>query len=130
MRLGRTKASHLTALASGLSLLLVAGACDSLGPVVCTDQFVYGIVLSAVDAVSKSPVSEGLQGITIQGSVSAPMEGSGGTLVGAGETSGNFTVVVTAPGYKLWTRTNVEVTGDQCHVRTVHLTAELEPLEP
>jgi hypothetical protein len=55
------------------------------------------------------------------------MEVYGNTLLGAGEQAGKYAIVVSASGYKLWTRTDVEVTEDECHVKTVPLTARLVP---
>ena len=41
------------------------------------------------------------------------------------ERRGTYAVTVRASGYAPWTRTGVAVTGDQCHVATVSLTARL-----
>lgn len=41
------------------------------------------------------------------------------------ERRGTYTVSVSAAGYSTWTKSGVEVSGDQCHVSTVSLTARL-----
>jgi hypothetical protein len=43
------------------------------------------------------------------------------------ENAGGYTVTVEQAGYRPWTRTNVRVTSDACHVKTVSLTALLQP---
>lgn len=126
MKWAGTKGRKRRLCSIGLPLLLLTASCDVVdNRIVCTSEFVYGIVVKVVDAATGAPVAEGLQGVTIQGSTSVPMEGYGNTLMGAGETSGTFAVVVTAPGYAVWTQTDVEVTSDECHVRPVRLDAEL-----
>jgi hypothetical protein len=43
------------------------------------------------------------------------------------ERAGAYAVTVEQTGYRPWTRTNVSVTRDECHVKTVFLTALLQP---
>ena len=66
---------------------------------------------------------------TIRGSRSDPMEVFGNTLLGAGEQAGVFDVVVTAPGYEIWTQAQVRVREDECHVIPVQLDADLVQVE-
>jgi hypothetical protein len=47
-------------------------------------------------------------------------------LSSAGERAGTYDLTIRSPGYRDWTRTGVEVTKDQCHVRPVTLTARLQ----
>ena len=49
------------------------------------------------------------------------------SLVAAGERAGTYAVTVTRDGYEAWTRFDVEVDEDECHVIPVTLLAELEP---
>jgi hypothetical protein len=49
-----------------------------------------------------------------------------GTYPLAYEKPGTYEVTVQQTGYRLWTRTNVQVTRDECHVQTVSLTALLQ----
>ena len=48
-------------------------------------------------------------------------------LGGANEHAGLFTVTVTKSGYRDWTKSDVRVTADECHVNTTKLTALLQP---
>lgn len=106
--------------------MAVAG-CDVLGPRTCTTEFVYGIVVTAIDADTRVPVIEGLSGVTVEDGLTSEMEVISNMLYGAGENEGLHAVVVTAPGYDLWTRNNVRVQGGPCHVTTIDLTAPLQP---
>jgi hypothetical protein len=45
----------------------------------------------------------------------------------AHERAGTYTVTVERDGYRPWSRSGVRVTKDECHVRTVALTARLQP---
>lgn len=50
-----------------------------------------------------------------------------GTYALAYEKPGTYAVTVEQTGYRLWTRGNVPVTRDECHVQTVSLTAPIQP---
>ena len=102
--------------------------CDVLSPRSCTTEFVYGIVVTAVDWTSGAPISDGLAGVTVKAGVTSDMVVAGNLLYGAGEDEGVHSLVVTAPGYELWTRDGVRVEGDECHVTTNELTAPLRPV--
>jgi len=119
-------------------LILVVGprSCITDG-VVCTAQVVYGINITVTDLATGSPPSEATllaRSGTFTDSVGprAPFQWvANGPLVlslsTAGERAGVYSVVVRSPGYRDWTRSGIRVTGDQCHVRPVNLTAELLP---
>lgn len=49
------------------------------------------------------------------------------TLIGADERTGRYVVHVDADGYQAWDTTGVQVTADECHVRTARFTAALDP---
>jgi hypothetical protein len=44
------------------------------------------------------------------------------------ERAGTYTVTVRHDGYRPWQRRNVRVSRDECHVQTVRLRAELQPV--
>ncbi|MGD8320233.1 MAG: carboxypeptidase-like regulatory domain-containing protein [Gemmatimonadota bacterium] len=111
--------------------LLAFGCSSSLDPVVCTDEARPGIVLQVVDPISAAPILTGVT-VTFQDgdytetytSASAPS----GTFSGAYERPGTYVVAAAKDGFETWIRTGVEVTADQCHVKTVQLQAVLQPL--
>ena len=46
-------------------------------------------------------------------------------LTGAPERPGTYDILVEAPGYTPWVRSDVRVTADRCHVRPVSFVARL-----
>ena len=105
--------------ATGLS------GCDIVDPVACTDEFVLGLHVEAVDSLDGDPVTQGLAGFALQGDYAEEMEGFENQLFGAGERPGTYAVLVTAPGFRPWVRTGVRVQEGRCHVVPVKLTARL-----
>jgi hypothetical protein len=113
-------------------------AADTCGPtaVFCTDDFKYGLNITVVDSATGSPPAEA----TLLASSGAfrdsvgpiePFQAVGdGPLVlilsTAGERPGVYSVVVRSPGYHDWTRSGIEVTADECHVRPVSVIARLQ----
>jgi hypothetical protein len=98
-------------------------------PIVCTDQFVYGLTVHVVDATTGLPVSDGLSGNLQDGGYSEAMMAFGSDLVGAGERAGTYSISVVASGYTEWTMGGIVVTADECHVIPVGLEARLQAAE-
>lgn len=44
----------------------------------------------------------------------------------AGERSGRYSILVQTPGYLDWSTSNIQVRKDECHVKTVRITARLK----
>lgn len=113
----------------GIPLLAVvsAFACTNLvsDPIVCTAEFVYGVHITAVAASDGSPVTFGLAGELSEGSYSEAMAATGNELVGAGERAGTYAATVDADGFETWTRSDIVVAENECHVIPVSITAEL-----
>ncbi|NNF14965.1 MAG: hypothetical protein HKN72_17195 [Gemmatimonadetes bacterium] len=112
---------------AALVLTVAFASCDVVGPRACTAEFVYGIVVTVVDAETGAPVTEGLSGVTVEDGVTTEMDIADNVLFGAGENEGVHAVVIAADGYDLWTRNGVRVAGGPCHVTTVELTAPMTP---
>ena len=92
---------------SRLLLLGIFTGCDgSTGPVMCT----------------KMTLNEGAYFESTVGIEDNSM------LIGAPERAGTYIVTVARSGYHTWIQTDVVVTADECHVQTVSLRAELEPI--
>ena len=119
------------------ALLLATAACGGItesetdSPVFCTREFRFGIVIHARDAVTGGPIHPDAVAIAREGSYVEIVRGgqlpaSGTLFMLAGERPGTYSVRVESPGYRLWERSNVVVTGDVCHVTPVQLTALLE----
>lgn len=111
-----------------LAVLLLAG-CDAVGG--CTDEAVFGLRIEARAANGADLDADGVLGLARDGSFVDTLEVFGsfaGTLdlYGAGERAGRYDITISKPGYQTWQRTDVRVTEDECHVRTVRLEALLE----
>lgn len=102
------------------------GCSDALGAI-CTDEARPGILVTVRDSVTRAPVSEARvvarMGTTTDTSSGLP----DGTYPLAYEKPGTYEVTVEQTGYRLWTRGNVQVTRDECHVQTVSFTALIQP---
>jgi hypothetical protein len=114
----------------GAWILALTGAIacdDSTGPLICTDQLVYGIQVEAQDSITGRGVTEGLSGTAVDGSHQETMAVLDSLVWGAPEREGMYTVTVEATGYAPWVRAGIEVEADECHVIPVELQARLQP---
>ena len=116
-------------------LIVPASACELLTDPVCTLEAVWGIEVTVQDSVTGAPSASGAQLIVRDGAYADTVMVSGNSadpdrevLRAAGERPGLYTVTVRKAGFLPWERTSVVVTADECHVRTVALTARLQPL--
>jgi hypothetical protein len=117
------------------SLLAAAlAACDDGG---CTLNIVPGVVVEVRDGVTSQFLTTTPRGVARQGTFVDSLEVSEftddvpprvATLTGADERAGIYVVQIEADGYLPWDTTGVRVTEDDCHVRTVRFTADLEPV--
>jgi hypothetical protein len=123
--------SELRARAVGLlkmglfALVLGSWGCGSLGPAGCTDEFLFGVLATVVDAVDGSPVIDGLVGTLTEGQFREEMGVFGNTLQGAGERAGRYDLTVMAEGYDALTLSPIQVESDACHVKPVNVTVGL-----
>jgi hypothetical protein len=126
-----TRSLHLAACLLAAAL----AACDGWGG--CTLNIVPGVVVEVRDGVTGQFLTTTPRGVVRQGTFVDSLEVSGftddvpprvATLAGADERAGIYVVQIEADGYLPWDTTGVRVTEDDCHVRTVHFTADLNPL--
>ena len=116
-------------------LVLSASGCELFTGPVCSLELVYGISVTVEDSLTGVPSAAGAQLIARDGAyadtVTVPASAADAdrtALQAAGERPGLYTVTVTKAGFLPWERRNVFVTAGECHVRTVHLTARLQPM--
>ena len=112
-------------LAAGLSL----GGCDLLsGPEECSTEPRPGIMLEVRDLVTGERVGDGAVISVTEGVFESnpvfPDDFVGPFPLVHGR-EGIYEVTVTRDDYQQWTRSNVIVPRDRCHVRTAQLTAFL-----
>lgn len=104
----------------------LVGCSDSLGTV-CTDEARPGIMVTVRDSVTTASVSRARVVARTATIADTSEESPNGVYPLVYEKAGTYTVTVEQAGYRTWTRANVEVTRDECHVKTVSLTALLQP---
>ena len=104
---------------------------------VCTQEIRPGLVVEVRDAVTKAPAAAGAVGMIRDGAYEEMLLVEAGAqvppqealrLYGAYERRGTYDLLVEKPGYQAWARTDVVVTADECHVQTVRVLADLEPI--
>jgi hypothetical protein len=110
-------------------LALLASGCELIsGGTACTAQAVPGIMVDVRDSVTSAPAGRGSRIIARDGAVAdtAKFTEFDGPYGVAYERAGTYTVSVEQQGYRLWSRTGIRVTTDECHVRTVSVAARLQ----
>jgi hypothetical protein len=119
-----------------LTLLAAVGCSGSPGSTspVCTMEFRYGLSVYVNDSLTGTAIASGASLVvrdgTFKDSVSHPSgrpELNAFPLLTAGERAGTYQVSVSKPGYLPWSRSNVRITGNECHVNPVSVTALLQP---
>lgn len=128
-----SSASRLLCICAGA---LALGACSNSPAVfpACTEEFRYGLNVTVVDSLTGIPPSSATliarDGVYVDsvGPQTTFIVGTQGPVLlvsAAGEREGTYDLTVRSPGYLAWTRAGVQVTGDDCHVNPVALTARL-----
>jgi hypothetical protein len=134
----RARAGRNGGLTPALGVILAMAGCDILGPVVCTTEIVPGIVVTVREVGTGVPLAQEATGTVREGGYVGPLLPHEATssdasaplvsLRGADERPGTYEVRVEREGYLPWFQTGVRVTRGRCHVQTVHLHADLTPV--
>ncbi|MCH9660412.1 MAG: hypothetical protein K0U54_05820 [Bacteroidetes bacterium] len=105
-----------------LAFVLLSCGSDDSGEMVqaCTEEFVFGLQITVIDATTSQPVTSGLIVSATDGSYSEELELEDGVWLGAGERPGTYAINVASQQYTPATLTAVSVrmTSDDCHVIT------------
>jgi hypothetical protein len=115
---------------------IVAQACTSPSGLVCTAEYRFGLAITVIDSVTSSPPTAA----TLIARSGTFVDSVGPTapysihvndspvliLNSAGERAGTYDVTVRSPGYRDWTRSGINVSADECHVRLTSVTARLQ----
>jgi hypothetical protein len=95
----------------------------------CTDQFVYGLNVIVLDAVTGNPIFQNIEVKAVDATYQEILElvpSSEYAFVGAGERAGTYIVMVTKAGYQTYTSAPIILTRDECHVIPQSLTVNLQ----
>ena len=124
--------SKISCLAAAALLSACGGGSDST--VACTTQVVAGLRIQVLDRTSGSPISCGASATVTAPGYSRTVDNPAGptcsnatVLTAADERTGTYAITVTKSGYLPFSTSNVVVTADECHVRTVDVEARLTP---
>jgi hypothetical protein len=111
------------------AFVLLLAACAENPIVACTEEARPGLSVTVRDSLTGAAVATGVEVIAAEGAFADTARGS---LLGAGvyslvyERAGTYTVTVVHSNYQTWRQSGVQVTADECHVRTVSLLARLQ----
>jgi hypothetical protein len=113
------------------STLFFTSSCDDNddNQIFCTDQFVYGLNVIVLDAVTGNPIFQNIEVKAVDATYQEILElvpGLEYTFVGAGERAGTYVVTVTKAGYQTYTSAPIVLTRDECHVIPQSLTVNLQ----
>jgi len=112
-------------------LLAVLDSCAVIFGPACTHEVRPGLSVEVRDSTTGAPVAAGARVIARDGAfadtaVSGSLDGVSGADL-AHERTGDYTVTVEQEGYAPWSRSDVHVTADRCHVHTVFVVVLLQP---
>ena len=98
----------------------------------CTDEARPAIVITVLDSASGMAAGKDARIVAKAGTFVDSVPGmwtasSDGPFALAHEHAGTYTLTVSKTGFLDWTRSGIVVTADQCHVKTVQVTAKLQP---
>ena len=116
-----------------LAPLLMTSSCepDNVDQIVCTQEFVYGLQITVLDASTSQPLAEGVQVKAVSGDyqeILYNLLGQDFTFYGAGERIGLYTLTVTKEGYQTYVSAPIGVSANVCHVIPQLVTVNLQPL--
>jgi hypothetical protein len=99
-------------------------------PVACSAEADPGIVVEVRDSITQRPIRNATLRIFSQGRVvdsahSLADPGAMTPLAGAYERPGIYNAIVERRGYATWRRDDVQVVRGTCHVRSVHIVANM-----
>lgn len=98
------------------------------GPGDCTLLLAAGVEVEVVNAETGAPVTQGLAGTLTEGDYQEVMASHDNVLTGAWERAGRYTLRVTAGGFEPLEIPGLRVSENGCHVNTLTLRAELDPV--
>jgi hypothetical protein len=113
------------------STLFFTSSCEDNddNQIFCTDQFVYGLNVIVLDAVTGNPIFQDIEVKAVDGTYLEILElvpSSEYAFVGAGERAGTYVVTITKAGYQTYTSAPIVLTRDECHVIPQSLTVNLQ----
>jgi len=113
-------------------LLICTSGCkldDDFNPIICTEQFVFGINVTLIDGTTSNKIITGVTISIKDGDYEETLmtHGSIDSFWGAGERPGNYIITVTSNNYQTYVSDLIQVLSDECHVITEIIEITLQP---
>jgi hypothetical protein len=117
--------------------VLAASLAACQDPVACALNVVPGVEVEVRDRVTGELLTTAPRGVAREGAFQDSLRVGATTLenpprvmtlIGADERTGRYVVQVEADGYQAWDTAGIQVTPNECHVRTARFTAALDPV--
>lgn len=111
------------------TLCCTFAACDKQKATVCTLEARAGLIVKVISAIDFQPMAEGVTVTAIAPGFTEELRSIGEQreFVGLFERPGNYTVIVSKDGFIPFTKGDIEITKDECHVIPVTLQVFLNP---
>lgn len=94
----------------------------------CTEQAVAGVSVRVIDATTNQPIADATLTLTAADYAETLEAGLNGWYGGAAERADTYDLSITAEGYSTVNVEDITVTQGICHVNTVDLHVELQPV--
>jgi len=94
-------------------------------PISCTEEFVFGLVVTVTDANTNDAIVEGITVLAEDDDVAELLVLQGDSYIGAGERAGTYIITVSGDDYVSKTLEPIEVLADECHVIPQEIGVEL-----
>ncbi|APZ45977.1 hypothetical protein BW723_06575 [Polaribacter reichenbachii] len=112
------------------SLILLINSCDENDneSIICTHVFIHGLEINLIEKGTTNSVNGYVKIIIEDDDYEEILESSepNNSFYGAGERKGTYTLTITSNNYKTFVSEPIIVIADECHVKTVSKTFELE----
>jgi hypothetical protein len=113
-----------------LFCLILVTQCDKdKDPILCTDEFVYGLNITIKDANSSLIITENITITAHDDDYEEELMNfeEEDNFLGAGERPGSYIIEVIADGYEAYTTEVIQVEAGECHVIPEVLEIALQP---
>lgn len=99
-----------------LCSLLSCNNSDDDSSITCTEEYVYGLTITVLDATHLKLIGDAATVIAVDGNYTEELMFLTESFVGAGERAGDYIVTVTAEGYETYISQTITLLEDECHV--------------
>jgi len=113
-----------------LFCLILMTQCDNdKDPILCTEEYVYGLSVTVKDANTNGIISENIIVTAREDEYEEQLMITEGidNFFGAGERPGNYIIEVIADGYEDYTSEVIQVDANECHVIPEAIEIALQP---